>query len=273
MTDHELLEKINSDDDEQQLLHNAKAQLDIEINKPFNQRDYDLIDKLTKQIALLDGTDEWIQRRSQTGVKLMQAEMLKRHKSITMKKIYIAAPCILTIIILISNALTISVWGTNVFSAVYQIIKGGVTIDFSKESEIIQEDFTTYSDEMKQICEQYNIPAKIPTYIPNGFVPSENYGTFYDTLTKQVLFFNFKRNQEILNFQISKITSSDNSSLGIPTDHHNISIQAINGTTVHIMKEDSQYSAAFMIDDVQYLIATDRLDYDECQKILDSMLN
>ena len=58
---------------------------------------------------------------------------------------------------------------------------------------------------------------------------------------------------------------------GIPSDYHNISEQVIDNTVVTVSKEDNQFTAAFMIDRIQYSICADGLDYDECQRVLESM--
>ena len=177
MTDLELLKNIQSDDDEQELLQDAKVHLDAELRKLSDQRNYDVIDELTKRITLLNGTSESIKRRSQTGIRLMQAEIQKQSKAVHIKRAYIVLPCALAIVILLSNALTISAFGTNVFSAVYRIITSGVTVDFSKEAEAVQDEGNAYYDEMKQLCEDHDMPVQIPAYIPAGFkTVSENQG-------------------------------------------------------------------------------------------------
>lgn len=58
--------------------------------------------------------------------------------------------------------------------------------------------------------------------------------------------------------------------IGIPTEQYEISEQLINNTLISVMKEDEQYTATFIIDKTQYIIYAEHLDYDECQKVLDS---
>lgn len=272
MTDLELLKNIQSDDDEQELLQDAKVQLDAELRKPSDQRDYDVIDELTKRIALLNGTSESIKKRSQTGIRLMQAEMRKQSRAASVKRAYIVLPGALAIVILLSNALTISAFGTNVFSAVYRIITGGVTVDFSKETEAVQDEGNAYYDEMKQLCEEHEMPARIPAYIPAGFMPTDIYGEFIDSPVKNTAYYYFKRKKEKLQFQFTEPKDDSAYQIGIPSEHHNITEQEIKGVTVHVVKEDAQYTAVFMIDDIQYFMFAEGLDYDECQKVLESMI-
>ena len=271
MTDLELLKNIQSDD-EQELLQDAKVQLDAELRKPSDQRNYDMIDELTKRITLLNGTSESIKKRSQTGIRLMQAEIQKQSKAVHIKRAYIVLPCALAIVILLSNALTISAFGTNVFSAVYRIITGGVTVDFSKETEAVQDEGNAYYDEMKQLCEDHDMPVQIPAYIPAGFIPTDIYGEFVDSPVKSFVSFYFKRNKEKLQFRFTVPKDDSASKVGIPSDHHNITEQEINGVTVHVVKEETRYTAVFMTGDIQYFMFAEGLDYDECQKVLESMI-
>ena len=270
MTDLELLKNIQSDDDERELLQDAQVQLDAELRKPSDQRDYDVIDELTKRIALLNGTSESIKRRSQTGIRLMQAEMRKQSRAASVKSAYIVLPCALAIVILLSNALTISAFGTNVFSAVYRIITGGVTVDFSKEA--VQDEGNAYYDEMKQLCEDHDMPVQIPAYIPAGFMPTDIYGEFIDSPVKNTAYYYFKRKKEKLQFQFTEPKDDSASKVGIPSDHHDITEQEIYGVTVHVVKEETRYTAVFMTGDIQYFMFADGLDYNECQKVLESMI-
>ena len=60
--------------------------------------------------------------------------------------------------------------------------------------------------------------------------------------------------------------------IGIASDHYNITEQMVNDTIVYISKEEQQYTAAFMVDDTQYVLAADGVDYDECYQVLISMM-
>ena len=82
MTDKELLRTIRSGTDEVNTILEIKEQLTEEMLKPVEERNIDLIDELTKRIAILDGTDERIVQRSQRGIRLMQAEIHKQNQSV-----------------------------------------------------------------------------------------------------------------------------------------------------------------------------------------------
>ena len=57
----------------------------------------------------------------------------------------------------------------------------------------------------------------------------------------------------------------------IPSDTQQVTEQTIQGNLIRVFKEDQEYRALFMIDRTQYLLYANRLDYDECQRVLQSM--
>ena len=57
--------------------------------------------------------------------------------------------------------------------------------------------------------------------------------------------------------------------VGIPSDHHNISEREICGHTAIISKEDNQMIVAFRSGEFNIVVFTENLDYTECDKFLD----
>ncbi len=45
----------------------------------------------------------------------------------------------------------------------------------------------------------------------------------------------------------------------------------VNDRTMFILKEDNQFTATYLSNNVVYVIFSDGLDYDECQKIVESI--
>lgn len=45
----------------------------------------------------------------------------------------------------------------------------------------------------------------------------------------------------------------------------------VNGRKMYILKEDNQFTAAFLEDNIVYVIFADGLSYDECQKVIESL--
>ncbi len=74
----------------------------------------------------------------------------------------------------------------------------------------------------------------------------------------------------ILSYEAYK-NSDDIPPIGIPTDTYNLVETEINGQTVFILKEDGQFTATFLNNNIVYVITSNKLDYDECQKVVESM--
>lgn len=266
MTDKELLQEIQA---EQELLLDARNRLQAEIDKPADMRDYDLIQELTAKITMLDGSEEWIQQRTEKGIRLVQAEIWHhfRKKRIRMVRILVSCACLL----LCCNIGSYKVYGMDMFSAAYRLIKGGIVFDLTQQDDAPEEAGNCYLEEMQKICAEHDMEILLPSYIPSGFQPAAVYGKYvYGKRSKEMEFY-FKKGKIKLNFNIEEFQDIDSYiPLGIPSDEQNISKQVINGTTVYIVKEDNQFNALFLVGTTQYAIFTDGLDYDVCQRVLDS---
>ena len=84
--------------------------------------------------------------------------------------------------------------------------------------------------------------------------------------------FYYKKNNVKLNFSVYYYHQSETiPSIGIPTDTYNLTESTINGRTMFILKEDNQFTATYLSNNVVYVIFSDGLDYDECQKIVESI--
>ena len=60
--------------------------------------------------------------------------------------------------------------------------------------------------------------------------------------------------------------------IGIPTDTYNIVEEKVNGRTMYILKEDNQFTATFQEDNIVYVISAIDSNYDECQKVIESLV-
>lgn len=270
MTNKELIEHMRTENLGMYYLIELQAGLDEELKKPVSEQDFDRIEDLTEAISVLNGTDQFISKRTEIGIARVKADIHQnKHRKIRIRRRWIAA-CICAALIG-SNAWSYTAYGMNAFSAAYQIFTGGIVIDFSKHDPSSSEAGNVYAEEMQQICSEHNIDARIPTYVPEGFSPTENYGSVNDLDLYASVSFYFRQKAKKLIIQMTHIKRDEVSiPFGIPSDHHNISEQVIDNTVVTVSKEDNQFTAAFMIDRIQYVICADGVDYDECQRVLES---
>lgn len=273
MTDKELWAEIQADDSDEELKKELQRKLFEEMDKPICEQNFEYIDELTKTLDMITGEDRITSERTAHGIQMLynKIKMIRRKKRIKVAQRFAVCVCA---VLVVSNIWTFSAFGINAFSAVFQVLNGGITIDFSKQESSMLETDNPYAEEMRQICNENNIEAIIPSYLPSGFQPTENYGINYDAKNGTSVFFYFKNKDSKLNIQITQYDdNTDPPPLGIATDHYNLTEQILNGTTVYISKEEKQYTSAFMIDNTQYLLAADGLDYSECQRVLESMFN
>lgn len=257
---------------DQEFLEELQEKLSDELDKQPSERDYDLIEELTDTINLLMGTNDLIEKRSQIGISQIQQINAQNKQRRTKQIIRILTPCLCAMILVLSNIWSYSALGMNSFSAMYQIMQGGITIDFTKQQDIVSESTNPYQDEMNRICTSHNIDAMLPAYIPANYTPTDLFGQVHENNTFCIVLFYFKHKDSTLLLQVSHYADPEEMPpIGIPSDHYNISEQTIDGTTICISKEDQQFTAAFAKGTTQYLLFSDRLDYDECQRILESM--
>ena len=123
---------------------------------------------------------------------------------------------------------------------------------------------------MKAKCAEYNMKPLTPTYIPAGFeladIAVDEISSFTDVI------FYYKKSGIKLNFDFCQYKEGEEiPPIGIPTDTYNISEEVVNARKMYILKEDNQFTAAFLEDNIVYLITAIDCNYDECQKVIESL--
>ena len=274
MTDNELLKAIESDDTDQLMLAALQSKLESELEKPDDELDIDKINQITATIDIISGTVQVTAEKTQQGIQKLKHE-LRQHRErsrIRIIKRFAASACL---ILIISNIWSFSAYGMNSFSAAYQLLNGGIVIDTQNDDS---EPYTgnAYYNEMRSLCNQnsFSEDVLLPAYIPEGFKPAPEYGEVFFDKMHCIIWFYFQIGQTRLNYSIIQYTDEEYiQPIGIPSTEYNISEQVFGDTIVHIQKErkDSQYWAVFQIGLTQYVIVSDGLDYDECQRVLESM--
>lgn len=252
-----------------EILSDMKKELDEETSKSPAERNDKLISELKEMISQ---TEEEIisasKERSLNNVMKMLDEY-KEPKHIKLyKRLSIAAACLLVVIGL--NTASLKVFGQNMFSATYELAKGGVTISSDQPGDndnIVVSASDPYG--MKAKCAEYGFFPDTPSYIPEGFILKKVDVESDDYL--DLIIFAYRKDNIVLNFQYTNYkNTSEIPPFTLPTDTYNIIEEQFNGRTVYILKEDKQYTAMFIDKRIKYSIFTEGLDYNECQKILES---
>ena len=272
MTDQELYKALLDDSDNSDMLSDLRQKLENELEKSDSELDVDAINELTLAIDRILGDEQLTEEKSKQGIEILKQEIHIKNRKCIFHKVKWVAVCA-CIMLFISNIWSYSAYGINSFSAAYQLINGGITIDFKiKDTEPYYDN--PYKDEMRESCKNNGIDALLPSYLPEGFVPTDHNGVHDADDISNTLLFYFKLGKSKINFSIINFISEECvMPYGIPSDSHSISQQQINGITVHIQKEDKKYWAAFQIGLTQYIFYADNVDYDECQRVLNSMFD
>lgn len=270
MNDQEQLQIQQSNDTDQFVLAKLRQKLDIELEKPDSELNVNKINQLTKAIEQVTGTEKITAEKTQQGLQKLKQEIRHQKQRRVFRRTGLVAACACALII-ISNIWSYSAHGINSFSAAYQLLNGGIKIDFQRDDSAPYSG-NPYYDEMRTICQEHNLNIRIPTYLPNGFKPTSSNGEFDENENRKKVAFYYCQRKAKLNLDVFQYKNENEvPHRGIPSDSYNISKQKFGETIVYIQKEEKQYWAVFQIGTTQYVLYADRLDYDECQRVLESM--
>lgn len=273
MDKNELQKRLLEDNDiEHKYLCELKSELDEEINKPIKKRDLNKIEELTRSIRELTDSEQGIRQRTEEGISAIMARSAneKRAGGFQFRRLATAL-CVCFVAVIGLNLISFHAWGTNIVSALIEIKKGAISVDFgSQKYDVI--DLPTSDDDpygIKEKCAEYEVYPEVPQYLPKDFKLIDCNIDEMDILTE--LRFYYKKDDIKLNLAYQSYSKAEYiTSIGIPSDKYNVTEEVINGHTVYILKEDDQFTATYMINNIVYVIFSDGLDYDECQKIIES---
>ena len=266
MNKKEIISKVLSEDNISDLKESDKleAMIDNELSKP--EPDCELVYELTLN-ALKSKGRKPLCNDVDAKLKELKAMQEKEKKRFHMPKWLtgLAAACIMLIF---TNVISVSAWNMNIFSIVVKFTQGGAKINFGQDKEEIVLP-TSESDPYGIIgkCEEIGITVETPHYIPDGFILTE-IGTDTDNPQRKYICFAYEKENQLISITMDDFMGD---TVGIPSDHHNISEREICGHTAIISKEDNQMISIFRSGNFYVSIGTINVDYTECDKILDSI--
>lgn len=274
MNRNELLEYMRNSNPDQDFLDELQQQLTDELAKPVSEQDYDLIDELTEAISVLNGTEEQIRTTAEAGIQKVTDKISHRAKHNKVRRIAWKTAAVCASLIVLLNIWTYSVYGINAFSAAYQMLNGGINVDLTVQDDSDPTAANRFEEDMRSVCAEYGLDALIPKYIPDGFTKKEVFSSYHQTTSFQELSFHFEKGKSKIIFQVQSYNEgSDIQPVLIPSDSQQFTEQTIQGNLIRVFKEDQEYRAVFLIGRTQYLLYANKLDYDECQRILQSMFD
>lgn len=264
MNKKEIISKVLSEDNISGLKESDKleAMIDNELSKP--EPDCELVYELTLN-ALKSKGRKPLCNDVDAKLKELKATQEKEKKHFHMPKWLtgLAAACIMLIF---TNVISVSAWNMNIFSLFVEFTQGGAKINFGQDKEEIVLPVSE-SDPYGIIgkCEEIGITVETPHYIPDGFILTY---IETDTLQRKCICFVYEKGKQLISITIDDCMGD---TVGIPSDHHNLSEREICGHTAIISKEDNQMISIFRSGNFYVSIGTRNVDYIECDKILDSI--
>ena len=257
--------------DNEKLLDSLRAELNAELGKKFSKRNFDRIEELTQSIRELTESKADIDKRTENGIAMLKEKIYENNAMKFNPKKTITGLCTCLAVIAVLNCISLSAWGTNLFSAVVSLNKDSISIDFGQKQhqEIIN--LPKSSDDpygIKSRCAEYGLYPETPEYLPENF-NLVNFETDQMEICTCIYFY-YMNGKKKINISYSEFYIDDIPPVGIPADTHNLTEQQINNKTVYTLKEDNQFTSTYIIDNTIYLIYTDNVDYDEAEKILES---
>ncbi len=268
MNKEEIISKVLSDENSFAVksAEELEALLDKELSKRDNEIDYELVNELTLAAIEARG-DKPIENNIEEKLKELKAVESREKKRFRLPKrsVGLAAACVM---LMCTNVVSVSAWDMNIFSLIVELTKGGAKIDFgNKREEII---LPTSEDDPYGIiakCNEVGINVETPHYLPEEFVLTVVENNKYEW--NNYLFFRYENDKKFIT--ISYETYSEEFAINIPSDEHNISEIEINGHSAIVSKEDNQMIVVFRSRNYIINIFTQDVDYDECEKIIQSV--
>ena len=172
------------------------------------------------------------------------------------------------VVMLTANIVSVAAFNRNLFSVIVNYTKNGFSIGYLETEKI---ELSTSQDDPYGIiaeCEKYGMYPETPHYLPEGFA-LENIEIFKEDVAKR-LTFHYRRNSETIAISYKELYDSNFKS-GIPSDHFNLEEIQVNGKSAIVSKEDGQFTLIYYEGNMEYIIAINHLDYDECNKIVASI--
>ncbi|MDE5772186.1 MAG: DUF4367 domain-containing protein [Ruminococcus sp.] len=269
-----LVQQINSDKNfTNEAYGYMKQEFDKERAKPFEERDFDKLERLSSEMCeLLDGN---VGQTADNGMERLFERIAEREHGkgkTSARKIRKFVPAVILAAALAAmNCISVLAWDMNIVSTMIEFTKGGFSVDFvKKEHEVIE--LPTSEDDPYGIiaeCAKYDIYPETPYYLPEGFVLTETINNINENVSNFVGFI-YKKDNQIIRIDYERFWNDFGNTV-IPSDKYNLSETTVNGKNAVISKEDNQYTIIFVNDDTLFVMFTQDVSYDECEKIVESI--
>lgn len=268
----DIIEKVLSESDsfQDKSAKELREMLDNELSKPDNTADYSLVDELTTAIIETEGNNRLT---VDVDEKLHQFNgKTKEHGRIIHLPKWVVGLSAACVMLFCANCISVSAWNMNIVSAVVKFTKGGFSVNFEEsESDIDIIELPISEDDPYGLiaeCAKYDIYPETPYYLPDGF--KLGYLETNENSQMTSIIFDFYNGEKKISICYDKF-HNEVERIGIPSDHYNISETEVNGHSAIVSKEDNQYTIIFTNDKTSFMMFTQDVPYEECEKIVNSI--
>lgn len=269
MNKNDLIDEILNDNSTEYSKGDLEQMLNNELNKPYSERDYDLINEITQYIIQLDEKDVDVDIEHNIN-KIIERHSTKKRKYSKFLRIPVTAS-IIFVILFSANIVSISAFNIDLFNEIVEFGGDIVKFDFNKKETDIIELKTSIDDPygIKGELEKLGMSSMAPTYIPEGFELENLETDGIDDNDYNNLLLHYKKDKYVLNIDITEYKDSISSNIGVISETGNLQQVRIKDIDVFIVSEDGKYRTIFPEGLVVYGVSTN-LDYEDLIKILES---
>lgn len=269
----DIIEKVLSESDsfQDKSAKELREMLDNELSKPDNTADYSLVDELTTAIIETEGNNRLT---VDVDEKLHQFNgKTKEHGRIIHLPKWVVGLSAACVMLFCANCISVSAWNMNIVSAVVKFTKGGFSVNFEEsESDIDIIELPISEDDPYGLiaeCAKYDIYPETPYYLPEGFKLTNIICNVNETSSNSIGF-TFTKGEQSISIDYEKYWYEIGNFV-VPSDNYSISETEVNGHSAIVSKEDEQYTITFMNDKTSFMMFTQDVPYEECEKIVNSI--
>lgn len=242
--------------------------LDEELAKPPKKRDYQKIEEISRSCAAIMGDEEQEEQLIGQGYEKLISSVQKRPIRVARRFKLLMSAGIAAVVLLAANAISVAAFHQDVFSVIIHYTENSFSVETTDKTKV---ELPTTPDDpygIKAEAARYGLVVEAPTYLPEGFVLWQ-VEEHESSAAKQIRFL-FQKDEVHLAFSYAELYDM-NAKAGIPSDHFNLEEIEVNGKPAITSKEDKQYSLIYYDGTMEYLMFSDCLAYEECDKIVSSI--
>jgi hypothetical protein len=274
-----ILKEILSEpmDSNEKLIQELNSEIDSQLSKPDEAVDSQLIKDCVDSILNITeiempetGIEQQITIIKNKAAKNKQVnKQAVRFKRLT-KVAAIFCICIASSALV--NVISVKAFQVNLFEGIIKFGKDVITYNFSGSKQTSPLNFEISEDDPYGLineCNKYNLSPLLPIYIPAGYnITSFQVDKVADIRNDITILFSGKKHN--ITFAISFYEDQTPPNIVSPSKGQDLEKKQINGVDMYILKEGSDYTSTFILENGVYSISSD-VEYTEFIKILESM--